>query len=164
MNKPKIECIYVDMDGVIADFRKAYLEMFKVDPMDSHLHKSMRKNWDKFVDEGGFVELDLMPDAMIGLNYLKTIKNIPIKILSSTANEKQYKTISEQKTKWLKAHNITYPAHFVPGKKHKQEYAEKGYILIDDTLETIEQWNKAGGVGIYHTDWITTTTILNMYI
>ena len=165
MHKPKIECIYVDMDGVIADFRKAYLEMFHVDPMDSHKHKAMRKNWDKFVDEGGFIELDLMPDAMIGLNYLKTVrKSIPVKILSSTANEKQYEMISSQKKKWLKTHDIDYPAYFVPGKRHKKEYAEKGYILIDDTLETIEQWNEAGGIGIYHTDWITTTTILNMYI
>ena len=164
MKKPDISIIYVDMDGVIADFRKAYLEMFGIDPMDSHLHKSMRKNWDKFVDEGGFAELDRMPDAMIGLNFLKTIKDIPIEILSSTANEKQYDMISSQKKKWLENHKITYPANFVPGKKHKREYAEKGAILIDDTLVTIEQWNEAGGVGIYHTDWITTTTILNLYV
>lgn len=164
MHKQDIKKIYVDMDGVIADFRKAYLEMFGVDPLDSHKHKAMRKNWNKFVEDGGFKELDLMPDAAIGLNFLKTVKDIPIEILSSTANEEQYDMISSHKKEWLKKHNITYPANFVPGKRHKKEYAEKGAILIDDTLVSIEEWNDKGGIGIYHTDWITTTTILRMYI
>ena len=29
---PKINCIYLDMDGVIADFEKRYLELYGVTP------------------------------------------------------------------------------------------------------------------------------------
>ena len=38
MSKPKVKCIYVDMDGVLADFRKRYIELFDADPMLSLIH------------------------------------------------------------------------------------------------------------------------------
>ena len=96
MIKPKVKCIYVDMDGVLADFRKRYIELFDADPMDSHKHKKMRDNWNKFVDDDGFQTLDMMPDAKIGIKFLNGL-DIPIKILGSTANEKQYPPIVKQK-------------------------------------------------------------------
>lgn len=163
MSKDKIQCIYVDMDGVIADFRKKYIEIFHTDPFDSHKHKKMRDNWNKFVDDGEFANLDLMPDAKIGINFLNGL-DIPIKILSSTANKKQYAHIVEQKVSWLKDHKIKWEQHFVPGKKFKKDYAKEGYVLIDDTKSTIEEWDDEGGIGIYHTDWLTTIDILKTYL
>ena len=164
MNKPDIKRIYVDLDGVLADFRKRYIELFGTDPLDSHKHKKMRDNWEKFVEDGEFANLDLMPDCKPGLEFLKKLKDIEVFILSSTANEEQFKTISKDKREWLEKMGIDFPAIFVPGKKHKKEYAEKNALLIDDTHSTIEKWNEEGGVGIYHTDWQTTLTILKMYI
>lgn len=163
MSKEHIKCIYVDMDGVIADFRKRYIELYHADPMDSHKHKKMRANWNKFVESGEFANLDLMPDAKIGINYLNGL-DIPIKILSSTANQKQYDNISKDKLSWLKQHKIKWEPHFVPGKKFKKDYAKKGYVLIDDTKITIEEWDDEGGIGIYHTDWITTISILKTHL
>ena len=32
MQKPKISCVYLDMDGVIADFRKKYKELYNLEP------------------------------------------------------------------------------------------------------------------------------------
>ena len=163
MSKPKVKCIYVDMDGVLADFRKRYIELFDADPMDSHKHKKMKDNWNKFVDDDGFETLDMMPDAKIGIKFLNSL-DIPIKILGSTANEKQYPPIVKQKLIWLKDHKIDWEPHFVPGKRFKKDYAEEGYVLIDDTESTIEKWTDKGGIGIYHTDWITTIGILKTYL
>lgn len=155
-----IHCVYVDLDGVLADFRRQYLDMFGIDP-ETDRHKKLN-HWDAFIEAKGFEKLPLMPDALEGIAYLNTL-DIPVKILSSTGNEEKYDELSKQKTIWLKEHGIDWPAVFVPGKRHKQEYASKHEILIDDTLKTIEQWNERGGVGIYHTDWATTLTILMIY-
>jgi hypothetical protein len=40
----------------------------------------------------------------------------------------------------------------VPGRKHKKDYAGPGIVLVDDTLDVIQAFNKAGGIGIHHKD------------
>jgi len=65
---------------------------------------------------------------------------------------------------WLQTHGITFNPLFVPGKKHKWKYATPTSIIIDDTQSVIQQWDEAGGIGILHTDWPSTISILNMYL
>jgi hypothetical protein len=70
-----------------------------------------------------------------------------------------------QKMQWLaNVAKITWPKIFVPGKSLKQQYANPNSILIDDTPIVIEQWNAAGGIGILHTDAISTIKELKKYI
>ena len=38
----------------------------------------------------------------------------------------------------------------------KQNYAAPNHILIDDRESNIDQWIKAGGIGILHTDTAST--------
>ena len=65
---------------------------------------------------------------------------------------------------WLQTHGITFTPNFVPGKKYKYKYAAPDKIIIDDTESVIEDWRKAGGIGILHKDWPTTLAILKMYV
>ena len=161
MKKPDIEIIYIDMDGVLANFRDMYIKEFGEDP---DAVKNVR-HWVEFVKRKCFEKLDLMPGAKSGIKFLKK-SNIHVKILSSTGNDKKPddKEVSKQKTEWLEDHNIDWPTIFVPGRHHKIKYADKHAILIDDNQDTIDEWIKAGGVGIYHSDWDTTITILRLYI
>ena len=39
---------------------------------------------------------------------------------------------------------------------NKQNYADPNSILIDDRKSNIDQWVKAGGIGILHTDTAST--------
>jgi len=162
MQKPKITGIYLDMDGVIADFVKRYKEMYHMEPKEAEKKKQFDKFFDEFIATSQFAKLDLMPGAMDGITFLRKL-NIPTQILSSTANEKRYEDISNQKLIWLQTHGITFNAIFVPGKKLKQKYATPDKILIDDTLSVIEQWKAAGGIAIHHKDWVTTLAILKLY-
>jgi hypothetical protein len=163
MQKPKIECIYLDMDGVIADFAKRYKELYHMEPREAEKHNKFNHFFDEFIAGNNFATLDLMPGAMDGINFLRKC-SAPTQILSSTANENLYDAISKQKMIWLQTHGITFNPIFVPGKKHKQEYATKNSIIIDDTKSIIDDWVKAGGIAIWHKDWITTLAILKMYV
>ena len=163
MIKPKIKCIYLDMDGVIADFVKRYKELYRMEPRDAEKKKEFNKFFDEFIDTNQFATLDLMPGAMDAITFLRKA-SVPTQILSSTANEKRYDAISKQKMIWLQTHGITFNPIFVPGKKHKYKYATPDSIIIDDTESVIDDWKKAGGIGILHKDWMTTLAILRLYV
>ena len=163
MRKPQISCIYLDMDGVIADFTKRYRELYKMMPREAEKNKQFDKFFDEFIATGQFATLELMPGTMEGIEFLRKA-SAPTQILSSTANEARYDAISKQKLIWLQTHGITFTPNFVPGKRLKQEYAAPDKIIIDDTESVIEQWKAKGGIGIVHKDWPSTLAILAMYV
>jgi hypothetical protein len=158
----KIDKIYVDMDGVIANFEKRYTEMWgKIS--EEQRRSVFRANFKNFIETEQFVTLDLMPDARQLINALDQI-DIPKEILSSTAYQEVYDVIAEQKARWLATHNIPWKQNFVPGKAHKYKWATPNSIIIDDTLSVIYDWNKAGGIAIHHKNTHNTLAILEDYL
>jgi beta-phosphoglucomutase-like phosphatase (HAD superfamily) len=164
MQKPKINMIYLDMDGVIADFTKRYKELYHMMPREAEKKKEFNKFFDEFIATKQFETLDLMPGAEVGLEFLRKHLTVPTQILSSTANQERYDEISKQKLIWLNTHNVTFTPQFVPGKKHKWKFARPDTIIIDDTESVIDDWRKAGGIGILHKDWTNTLGILKMFV
>ena len=149
------------MDGVLADFDKKWKEVYGFDP---HIKKKGENNFHDFVQNQEFAVLEPMKDMKTLVDYLNDkLSDIPKEILSSTANEGYFETLSHQKKMWLQKHNISWKENFVPGKKHKYMYAEPGFVLIDDDKQNIEDWNKAGGIGILHRDALTTIALLKLY-
>lgn len=163
MLKPRVSKIYLDMDGVIADFYKRYFERYGLAPREAEKKKEFNKYFDDFIKTRQFATLDLMPGTTSGIAYLIR-SGVPVEILSSTAREEFYDNISSQKEEWLHKHGINFKTNFVPGKKHKYKFATPDSIIIDDTESVIDDWNKAGGIGILHRDWDTTMAILSMYV
>jgi len=159
----KITKVYLDMDGVIADFDKQYKELYRMSPKEADDKKEFYKLFDNFIETGQFAKLDMTQDAKILLQFLDST-GIPVEILSSTASEKRHDAIAPQKTEWLREHGIHYPINLVPGKRLKRQYAKPDHILIDDTTQNIDQWREDGGIGILHTDALTTIGIMKMYI
>ncbi len=159
----KIQTVYVDMDGVIADFSKRYKEKFRATPEETRSNKEFNGFFKKFIDDAEFSNLELMPDAQVLLAFLNSFE-VPKEILSSTARPENHGMIAPQKQMWLNKHNIHYKANFVPGKSLKYKYATPDSIIIDDTKSVIDDWNKAGGIGILHTDAVSTIAMLKMYL
>lgn len=156
----KFTKIYLDLDGVIADFTKRYRELYNCDPAHDDARKRFGQRFATFIQNKEFETLDLMPDANILLTHLKN-QPLPVEILSSTARPLNNALISSQKQVWLDKHGINYPGNFVPGKSLKYKFATPDSIIIDDTHSVIDDWNKAGGTGILHTDALTTISILD---
>ena len=143
-----VKTIYLDMDGVIANFERRYTELYG--QISEQVRRSVfRDNFKHFIETEQFATLELMDDARELISYLESL-DIPTEILSSTAYDEVYATISMQKSRWLTTHNVTFKGNFVPGKRHKYKWARPGAIIIDDTFSVIEDWEKAGGIAIHH--------------
>lgn len=163
----KIRKIYLDMDGVIADFVKGYKQLNNMEPREAEKNKKFDHFFDEFIAAGKFANLEMMPGAqqlISFLNHLYMNYSIPTEILSSTANQERFDEISRQKNIWLQKHCINFKPNYVPGKRLKYKFATTDSVIIDDTLSVIEDWRKAGGIAIWHKDVTTTVAQLKMYL
>ncbi len=151
--------LYLDMDGVLADFNKEYI---KFDP-----EKNDRKRFrSAVIDHKIFEKLDFMPDTQELLNHVSKLHGVNIEILTSMGTHEPFQAneAKMQKLKWLNEKNIPYRANFVHSKKEKAEYATSRSILIDDSVGCISPFNEAGGHGILHTTSSNTISILDSVI
>lgn len=157
--------IYLDMDGVLTDFEKRYVEKFDMFPKDADKRRQhFWDNWKQFVDDGDFETLDKHEGCNALLDAMKFFEaqGIPIEILSSSGGGYSHDTVVEQKKKWLAKHNITYKPNIVPGGGHKARYAAPWNILVDDTEHVIERYKAAGGTAIHHKNARDTITQLHL--
>jgi hypothetical protein len=144
--------IYLDLDGVICNFEKKFVQYYGPLATAKRDAKEWNKDWEDFIiHKKGFEQLEWFPGGQDLLKYLVSTK-MPIEILSSSGGEKFHGEVTAQKIHWLRKHGIQYKANIVPGRKKKAAYANDAAILIDDTEDNIHEFNQAGGVGILHKD------------
>lgn len=153
-DKPQYK-IYVDMDGVLADFVDGVNrilglnysdEKYKNDPKYRDM---MWKAVKKYSLEGGqlWSELNLMPDAKQLWSY---VEKYDPEILTASGDPKW--GAEEQKRQWVPwmvGSDIT--VHVVRQSAMKAQFAEPNAILIDDQPKSINPFVEAGGIGILHT-------------
>jgi ribonucleotide monophosphatase NagD (HAD superfamily) len=144
--------IYLDMDGVLCNFEKKFMEYYGFVSLAKRERKEWSKDWEDFIlNKKGFEQLEWFPGGQELLKFIQSTK-LPVEILSSSGGEKFYGEVTVQKINWLKKHGIHYKSNIVSGRKKKAEYATPNTILIDDTEDVIRSFNKAGGIGILHKD------------
>lgn len=151
--------LYLDMDGVLCNFDKAYRAY---DP-----EKSDRKRFRQAVMEYRiFEDLEFMPDAQELLNHVSKLTDIDVQILTSmgTFDQAQGNAAKIQKIHWLNKHNIPYKPNFVRSKEEKANFATHYSILIDDSVGCINPFNRAQGHGILHTNAKETILMLDSII
>ena len=147
--------LYLDMDGVVANFDKAYRAY---DP----LKEDRKKFRSAVMDYKIFEDLEPMPNTNILLSHVSTLRGVKIEMLTSmgTFDPAQGAEAKRQKLVWLRKHNITYKANFVRSKQEKANYATPESILIDDSVGCIDPFVRAGGHGILHNDSIIRQTLM----
>jgi hypothetical protein len=136
--------IYLDIDGVIADFDKRFTELAGMGPREYEDSFGSEKFWD-FIDIKHkikfFSKMDWMPEGKKLYNFIKQFDH---KLLSAPSKNDASKV---GKRIWAKENTpetqlILSPAY------NKKNYADKSNILIDDRESNIQQWKDAGGIGI----------------
>jgi 5'(3')-deoxyribonucleotidase len=142
----RINTIFLDMDGVLADFDKRALQILG---MPAHEYeKTFGTDWfwlQLKMDPDFFRNLDLMPDA---LDLFNAVRHLPHAIL--TGIPKGVDSFSNQKVDW--AADIFGPELkvFCTQASKKWTFCQAGDILIDDRYRYAKKWEGAGGIFIKH--------------
>lgn len=143
--------VFVDMDGVLADFDTLYLERFGValGPFRS-TYTDPPNFWENIRGHGRFFEaLPMMADALDLWRGLKTLGVAPIVL--SGVSEKTGDDSAEQKRRWVRrwlGKNV--PMIFCKSSE-KCVFGRAGDVLIDDWTKHQAKWEAMGGVFIVHT-------------
>lgn len=138
---PKLQ-VYLDLDGVFADFDARVKRLTGKHP--SQL--SRPRLWKMInADQRFFAELELIEGCMALWEVTRDLE--PIFLTGAPS----VKAFQEQKREWVaRIFGPEFTVHVVP-KRLKQDYSGPHKVLIDDTPENIEQWVARGGHGILHT-------------
>lgn len=139
--------IFVDMDGVLCNFKKVYetIDMpntpRKFRTVVSHLKIFENLEW---MENGK--ELLGRLDAMADCNS--------IEILSSrgTHDDAIGEEAIRQKNVWLDKHGINYPRNFVKIGIDKRNYSRENTYLIDDTPKVVDSFNLGLGKAMLYDD------------
>jgi len=137
--------IYLDMDGVIADWKGQFKKKFgyPVEAFDSRFGKEKRQ---KLVQQNSPLFYENMPWTKDGKILFNFLKQFPTEILSHSTDDQ----CKQGKQTWLQNKNINLTQHLVDNRQDKAKYAGKDTILIDDREDNIAEFQNAGGIGILH--------------
>jgi hypothetical protein len=141
--------IYLDLDGVFADFKTRFREIVKfeydVDPAGAWARLDQ-------VDHL-FLTLEPFPEAKQMFNSIINT-GVPCKMLTALPRTTgKLKTAAADKAEWVARHlSPEIEVICTDGWRGKRLYGKSDAILIDDMQRNIDDWREGGGIGIRHTD------------
>lgn len=170
--------IFCDLDGVLVDFDRGFLELpentEKLTPKEYERKNGKNSIW-PMIDKLGedfWTNLQWTKDGRELWDYLKRFDPI---ILSAPSLHPGCLT---GKTKWVKNNlgidqdavrdpkDFTEETRFILA-NHKHDYVEPAKtllnrepVLIDDFIKKLEKWSAAGGIGILHNDATDTIRVV----
>jgi len=137
--------IFVDMDGVLTDAGCQFNIFFKEGTWLEVQRKKGRDYGVNLVHNAGYDFWTTMPWMLDGQELWNFIKKFTPVILS---DPKKFKCAISGKYEWVNKNISPYQHVILTSEKHL--FADKDRILIDDYSKNINNWTKAGGVGILH--------------
>ena len=150
----KVEKIYFDMDGVLADFDRGIKELCGLEPrpQDSSLG-SDADMWEKVKEVEHFYDkLFLMPGAKEMFDAVYSKYGDKCEILSAVPKPSRgILSAGDDKIKWVRRlHSEDIQINIVLKEEKRNYCTGKGCILVDDLEGNIQAWKDFGGTGILH--------------
>ncbi len=142
--------LYLDCDGVLADFDRAFEAQFGHAPRAYEEQNGPKVFWRNIREEAKefYRHLPLMPGAQELYDAVKHLR--PIILTGCPLGG----WAELQKIEWAREHFPGVP--LIPCmSKDKRNYCQPGDALVDDYLKYRDLWQGAGGVFIHHTDVAT---------
>ena len=152
ITEQKTYTIYSDMDGVLVDFDERFKRFSDGIPPTEYEQKFGKDKFWELVDGVGvrfWVGMDWMSDGKQLWDYIKSYNPTLLSSPSRADHSRMGKRIWRQR-------NLPSTKLILAQARHKQNYAAPDSILIDDRESNVDQWIKAGGIGILHTDTAST--------
>jgi hypothetical protein len=146
--------VYLDMDGVLADFDQRFRDLSGMEPRDFENKYGKKAFWN-LIDEENKIKFWVGIPIMDGAAALvDAVKDYNYELLTSPSAKKQSYL---GKILWVRNNtgNVFPSKPRINFKKAKEKHLVKPQlsqtdILIDDREDTIERWNAAGGTGIVY--------------
>ena len=138
--------LYLDCDGVLADFDKGATAVLGLPPDPFQKRHGPVRFWRKLAAAPDFYfGLPLMPDAM---ELFDAVKHLHPVILTGLP-----------RGNWAADQKVRWAAEYFPGTKiittmarDKRDHAREGDVLVDDQIKHRHLWEEAGGIFIHHRD------------
>jgi 5'(3')-deoxyribonucleotidase len=143
---PNVNKIYLDMDGVLADFNKKAIEIFGMHP----------EQYDKIHGQDGFwkeinkyptffYDLELMEDARFLYNAV-----IHLNPTILTGIPRDMDAFENQKHLWSEKHFGKEQKIICCRASKKSQFCKPGDVIVDDRIRYKKLWEKANGIWITH--------------
>lgn len=152
-----MKTLYLDMDGVVADFDEYAARTLGV-PSSAGIYPD--EIWYKLAENARLYR-DLKPTTYASqlvyhCEQFCNKKNYELKFLSAVPKGNDVPWAFYDKVYWARNYFATIPVMFGPYSKDKWQHCQPSDILIDDRASNIDEWRAAGGIAIHHTNIDTT--------
>jgi hypothetical protein len=136
--------LYLDCDGVLADFDHGATALLGMKPKAFRKRHGIGRFWAKLARAPDFYfGLPLLPDAM---RLFDAVKHLDPIILTGLPIGNW---AAEQKVRWA--------TRYFPGTRiittmarDKRDHARPGDVLVDDQLRHAHLWEEVGGIFVHH--------------
>ena len=146
--------LYLDMDGVVADFDEYAEHIIGPVPGPNGIYPD--EQWQKIADNPRLyreLKKTSYADQLVDeCRDLAATKEYNLLFLTAVPKGNDVKWAFYDKIIWAQNYFPGIPVHFGPFSKDKWQHCRPGDILIDDRLSNIEEWRVAGGIAIHHTN------------
>ena len=144
--------LFIDLDGVLADFDKGYEQAFKqkLAPRNERVDgKEGGVQWGLIRQTPGFFQnLPLMP----GAKQLWNFASRQDAYILSGAPDSKGSDIAYEKRRWVRKHLALDAPVIICPSSEKWMYAHPGDVLVDDWVKYQNMWEAVGGVWITYQD------------
>jgi hypothetical protein len=136
--------LYLDADGVLADFDKRATEVLGMPPREWEEQNGSEKFWDTlYATPNFFLDMVPMPDAYVLYDAVAYLK--PIILTGCPRGD------------WAQPQKFAWRDKYFPGVQmicvpstNKVDFCKPGDIIIDDWPKHMQKWIDAGGIWILH--------------
>lgn len=143
--------IFLDLDGVLADFDGHYERCFGARPDRSR--PDPPGFWENISRRGTFfLDLSPMPDAMnLWQGCVAMAGQARLTILTGIPRRATYRQAEAHKRAWVARHIGPDAPVICCLSEHKWRHGAPGDILVDDWERYRHLWEEMGGVFVHHT-------------
>lgn len=139
--------LYLDLDGVMADFDGAFPTVFGVD------HRSLLEEhmWEHINGHPSFFR-DLPPFAG-AVEFFQRVRAWAEPVILTACPKTNYAHVAGQKRAWVREHlsSTCWVLPVLGGVNKPLFMHQPGDVLVDDWKKNCAAWEHAGGIAIKHT-------------